>query len=52
MVDVSDSYKLYKARIIKGEPGVILQTCLASACAFPFLGETVEAVLGGGYVLI
>jgi hypothetical protein len=44
MIDTSDSYRLYKSRIIKAEPGQILKTCLAAAAAFPFLGETPEDV--------
>jgi hypothetical protein len=44
MVDTSDSYRLYKARIIKAEPGQILKTCLAAAPVFTFLGDTPDAV--------
>jgi hypothetical protein len=43
-VDTSDSYKLYKSRVIRNDPGVILKSCLAAAAVFPYLGETPEAV--------
>jgi hypothetical protein len=43
-VDTSDSFKLYKSRIIRNDPGTILKSSLAAAAAFAFLGETPEAV--------
>jgi hypothetical protein len=44
LVDTSESYKLYKNRILKGERGIIFKASLAAAGAFVFLDETKEAV--------